>query len=220
VPGIRSSRRSRSATTCGLADDRRSLASQQGKEDDRLTLRARSRRSVRQQGREHEEDRTRARRCGAVRYCVRHSPLTAAASGAPIIIRDTITTPIFETGLTDDCRPGMTGTIVGTHVFGFQSVETPQGFHVEATIKDTARIEWSDGSYTVIDSFDHLAGNDVGQGTSVFAEAHTDSGDFFSADGIFQFRATFHEIEHITVTKGDVTRVDFERGHSHFFGDC
>jgi hypothetical protein len=146
--------------------------------------------------------------------------LTAAASGAPIIIRDTITTPIFETGLTDDCRPGMTGTIVGTHVFGFQSVETPQGFHIEATIKDTARIEWSDGSYTVIDSFDHLAGNDVGQGTSVFAEAHTDSGDFFSADGIFQFRATFHEIEHITVTKGDVTRVDFERGHSHFFGDC
>ena len=33
----------------------------------------------------------------------------APASGAPVIIRDTVTTPILETGLTHDCRPGSWG---------------------------------------------------------------------------------------------------------------
>jgi hypothetical protein len=146
--------------------------------------------------------------------------VVATPATAATVIRDTITTPIFETGLTDDCRPGLTGTIVGTDVFSFQSVETPQGFHIEGTFVDTARIDWSDGSYTLIEAFDHFAFNAVGQGTSVFAEAHTDAGDFFSPSGVFQFRQTFHEIEHLTVTNGDVTRVEFERGHFHFFGDC
>jgi hypothetical protein len=145
--------------------------------------------------------------------------MTAPASAAPIIIRDTVTNPIFETGLTDDCRPGLTGTLVGTDVFSFQSVETPQGFHIEGTFGDTARIDWSDGSYTLIESFDHFAFNAVGQGTSVFTEAHTDAGDFFSASGVFEFRITFHEIEHFTVTDG-VARVDLNKGHFHFFGDC
>jgi hypothetical protein len=27
-------------------------------------------------------------------------------------------------------------------------------------------------------------------------------------------------IAHVTVTNGDVTRVEFEMGHLHFFGDC
>jgi hypothetical protein len=146
------------------------------------------------------------------------SAATAPASAAPIIIRDTITTPIFETGLTDDCRPGLTGTLAGTDVFSFQSVETPQGFHIYATDGGPGRIDWSDGSYTLINSIDHFAFNAVGQGTSVFAHTHTDSGDFFSPSGVFQFRQTFHETEHLTVTNGDVTRVEFERGH--FIGGC
>ena len=146
------------------------------------------------------------------------SAATASASAAPIIIRDTITTPMTETGLTDDCRPGLTGTIVGIGVFSFQSVETSQGFHIHGTIDGPGRIDWSDGSYTLIESFDHFAANAVRQGTSVFTEAHTDSGDFFSPSGAFQFRQTFQEIEHITVTNGDVTRVEFERGH--FIRNC
>ncbi len=145
--------------------------------------------------------------------------MTAPASAAPIIMRDTVTTPIFETGLTDDCRPGLTGTIVGTDVMSYQSVETPQGFHIEGTFVDTARIDWSDGSYTLIESIDHFSFNAVGQGTTVFAETHTDSGDFFSADGVFELRRTFHEVEHLTVTDG-VVRVDLTKGHFHFFGDC
>jgi len=145
--------------------------------------------------------------------------MTAPASAAPIIIRDTITTPILDTAV-DDCRPGVTGTVVGTDVFSFQSVETPQGFHIEGTFTDTARIDWSDRSYTLIESVDTFSFNAVGQGTSVFTNAHTDAGDFFSPSGVFEFRDTFHEIEHVTVTNGDVTRVEFERGHFHFFGDC
>jgi hypothetical protein len=146
------------------------------------------------------------------------SAATASASAAPIIIRDTITTQFFETGLTDDCRPGLTGTLVGIGVLSFQSVETPQGFHIHGTIDGPGRIDWSDGSYALIESFDHFAFNAVGQGTSVFAETHTDSVDFFSPSGVFQFRQTFHEVEHLTVTNGDVTRVEFARGH--FTSNC
>jgi hypothetical protein len=145
--------------------------------------------------------------------------MTAPASAAPIIIRDTVTSPIFETGLRDDCRPGLTGTIVGTDVMSYQSVETPQGFHIHGTFADTAHIDWSDGSYTLIEAVDHFSFDAVGQGTEVFTEAHTDSGDFFSAAGVFEFRDTFHEIEHSTVTDG-VVRVNLEKGHLHFFGDC
>ena len=144
--------------------------------------------------------------------------MTAPASAAPIIIRDTVTTPIFEADLTDDCLPGLTGTIVGTDVMSYQSVETPQGFHIHGTFADTARIDWSDGSYTLIESTDHIAFSVVGHGTVVSTEAHTDSGDFFSPSGVFQFRQTFQEIKHFTVTNGDVTRVEFERGH--FIRNC
>jgi len=145
--------------------------------------------------------------------------MTAPASAGPIITRDTVTSPIFETGLPHDCRPGLTGTIVGTEVLSFQSVETLQGFHIHGTIVDTARIDWSDGSYTLVESVDHFSFDAVGHGTTVFTETHTDAGDFFSADGVFEFRDTFREIEHLTVTDG-VVRVELKKGHFHFFGDC
>ena len=41
---------------------------------------------------------------------------------AAVVARDTITTTSTETGLTDDCLPGRTGTLVGTGVFSYQSV--------------------------------------------------------------------------------------------------
>src|ERR671937_2114277 len=145
--------------------------------------------------------------------------MTAPASAAPIIIRDSFTIPIFEPGLTDDCRPGLTGTLVGTAVISFQSVETAQGFHIHITINGPGRIDWSDGSYTLIDSVDHTSIHDVGQGTSVFAETHTDGADFYSAAAAFEFRRTFHEVEHFTASNG-VVRVDLNKGHFHSFGDC
>jgi hypothetical protein len=146
-------------------------------------------------------------------------PLTTPASAAPIIIRDTVTTPIFEPGLTDDCRPGLTGTLVGTDVMSFQSVETAEGFHIHVTEGGPGRIDWSDGSYTLIDAVDRFSFNAVGHGTTVFTESHTDGADFYSAAGVFEFRRTFHEIEHFTATDG-VVRIDLNKGHFHSFGDC
>jgi len=143
-----------------------------------------------------------------------------SASAASTITRGTITTPISESGLSDDCRPGISGTLVGTDVLSFQSVETSKGFHIVAKDGGTGRIDWTDGTYTIVESIDRFSFDAVGNGTTVNTVAHEDPGDFYSADGVFQFRDTFHEVEHITVTKGDVTRVEFERGHFHLFGDC
>jgi hypothetical protein len=144
------------------------------------------------------------------------SPAAASAT----VIRETVTFSVFETGLPDDCRPGITGTLTGTGVLSTQSVETSTGFHLEGTVGGPGRIDWSDGTFTLIDSVDHFAFNAVGQGTTAFSETHVDSGDFYSADGVFQFRDTFHEVEHFTVTDG-VVRVDFSKGHLHFFfGNC
>jgi hypothetical protein len=142
------------------------------------------------------------------------------ASAAPIITREIITVPFFETGAPHNCRPGVTGTVVATEVFSFQTVESLQGLHIQGTDTGTGRIDWSDGSYTLIEFAEHFAFNGVGQGTEVFTNAHTDAGDYFSPSGVFEFRDTFHLIEHFTVTNGDVTRVEFEMGHLHFFGDC
>jgi hypothetical protein len=141
------------------------------------------------------------------------------AAGSATIIRETVTTPFSETGLTHDCDPGVTGEITGIAVTTTQSVETATGFHIHGTIGGPGRIDWSDGSYTLVDSVDRFSFNAVGKGTTTFAETHVDSGDFYSADGVFQFRQTFHEVEHFTVTDG-VVRVDLARGHFHFFGNC
>lgn len=146
---------------------------------------------------------------------------SADQSGAAVVTRQTITTPFSDTGLTDDCLPGLTGTIVGTDVVSLQSVETANGFHVAGTDVATGRIDWSDGSYTIIGSTDHFSFNAVGQGTTVFTEAHKDFGDVYSAAGVFLFRETFHSTEHFTVTNGAVTRVEFDKGRFHVFGsDC
>lgn len=145
--------------------------------------------------------------------------LTAPASAAAIVIRETITTPIFETNLPDDCRPGITGIIVATSVTSYQSVETSQGYHVTMTVVDTGQITWSDGTYSTIEATGHVSYVDTTAGTTVVSVAHKDSGNTFSADGLFLSRATFHIVERLTVNDG-VVRVEFERGHLHFFGGC
>jgi hypothetical protein len=145
--------------------------------------------------------------------------LAAPAMGSAIVSRDTVTTPLFETGVPHDCRPGITGTLTGTDVTSTQSVATSTGFHIHGTNVDSGRIDWSDGTYTLIQSVDRFSFNGLGKGTTTFTNTHKDAGDFYSADGVFQFRDTFHEVEHFTVTNG-VVRVDFSKGHFHFFGDC
>ncbi len=140
------------------------------------------------------------------------------ASAEATVIRGTTESPIADTGLTDDCRPGITGALSGTEIFDFQSIETTEGFHIVGTTTDTGRIDWSDGSYTIIESVDHFSVN-IGQQTTVFTLAHEDSGDTFSSSGAFLFRLTFHSVERVTVT-GGIPHAEFERGHLHVFGNC
>jgi hypothetical protein len=149
---------------------------------------------------------------------------TVLAAGSPAaasatIIRQSFPTTSSESGLTDDCRPGLTGELNGVGLTTTQSVETATGYHIKGTIAGTGRIDWSDGTYTLIDSIDHFAFDAVGKGTFTFSETHVDSGDFYSAEGVFEFRQTFHEVEHFTETNG-VVRIDFAKGHFHFFGTC
>jgi hypothetical protein len=144
--------------------------------------------------------------------------IATPASAAAIVIRDTVTSPISATDLADDCRAGITGTLAGTQVTDYQSVETSTGFHISGTTSDTGRIDWSDGSYTIIEAVDHFSFA-TGKQATVFTNAHKDSGNTYTGAGVFLFRSTFHIVERFTVT-GGVTRVEFERGHLHIFGDC
>ena len=144
--------------------------------------------------------------------------IASTATAATTIVRDTITLPGSESGLPDDCRPGITGDLVGTEVIEYQSVETANGFHVEGTERGAGRIDWSDGSYTLIESVDRFAFN-VGKGQTVSNLTHVDSGNTYAANGSFLFRTTYHEVERFTVANG-VLRVEIKRGHFHFYGGC
>jgi len=154
------------------------------------------------------------------------SMTAAAATAAPasaqaLVVRGAITNAGSDTGLTDGCHPGATGAIRGTDTFSYHSVEAPAGtFHFVATDVASGRIDWSDGSYTIIGSTDHSAFTTTG-GTTTTTEAHVDFGDNYSADGVFLFHTTYHSTSHITVTNGDVVRVVFDFNHQHVFGsDC
>ena len=55
-------------------------------------------------------------------------------------------------------------------------------------------------------------------GTTVFADAHLDFGDNYSPSGVFLFRTTLHSTSHLTVTNGEVVRVEFHFNRNHVFG--
>src|SRR5215471_9346041 len=102
--------------------------------------------------------------------------IAAPASADAVVTRQTVTTvspPM--TGLTDGCHPGATGTITGTDTLSYQKVQTANGLHFEGTDVASGRIDWSDGSYTIIGSTDHTA-FDTTAGTTVFTNAHVDFG--------------------------------------------
>jgi len=146
---------------------------------------------------------------------------TEPASAAAIVTRDTITTTFTESGVPNDCRPGVTGSLEGTNVFDFHSVETDEGFHRTGTFTDSGRIDWNDGTYAMFESTEHFAFNAVENGTTVFTLAHQSSPTTYSAEGAFLYSFTFHFVAHVTVTNGDVTRVEFEKERLvHTFGDC
>jgi hypothetical protein len=143
----------------------------------------------------------------------------ATTAAAATVVRETITLSASESGLTDDCRPGITGDLSGEEVIDYQGVETATGFHFTVTDSGTGRIDWSDGSYTLIESVDHYSFNAGASGTTVSNLAHQDSGNTYAEDGTFLFRGTFHEVERFTFVNG-VPRVEIQRGHFHFSSGC
>ena len=146
--------------------------------------------------------------------------VAATTTSAATVVRDTITLQVSESGLPDDCRPGITGDLSGTEVIEYQSVENANGFHIEGTDSGPGRIDWSDGSYTLIQSVDRFAFNVVGKGETVVSNlTHVDSGRTYAADGTYLFRTTYHEVERYTVANG-VLRVEIKRGYPHVYGDC
>ena len=76
----------------------------------------------------------------------------------------------------------------------------------------TGRIDWSDGSYSLLGSTDHSAFNTIG-GTEVYTEAHTDFADNYSANGVLESRGKLYSVEHVTVTDGVIVRVAFDHNH-------
>jgi uncharacterized membrane protein len=135
----------------------------------------------------------------------------AHASAAALVFRDTITSTFSESSVPNDCREGVTGSLEATEVVDFQSVETEQGFHLTGTVSDSARIDWSDDTHAVGETTEHFAFNAVEDGTTVFTLAQQSSVQTYSADEALLYSLTFHLVAHITVTNGDVTRVEFER---------
>jgi hypothetical protein len=145
--------------------------------------------------------------------------LAPAVSAAATVTRDTITIPTLDTGLTDDCRPGITGTLVATLVINFQRVDTQSGFHVDETDTSAGTITWSDGSYSLINSVDHFTRNIFDSGMRVRTLTHEDSINTYTAGGVFLFRLTFQEVQHITFIDGAYV-VSLDYGHFHTFGAC
>jgi hypothetical protein len=142
--------------------------------------------------------------------------MMAPASAETTITRDSFVSSFTDQGLTDDCRPGITGTIVGTDTFKLQELLTSQGRHFIGTDTADVAITWSDGSYSMGGSVDHVSFT-TGAGATEFTGAHEDSLDTYSADGMFLFRGTFHLVERFTFADGEV-KVQIDSGHFHFFG--
>ena len=91
-----------------------------------------------------------------------------AASAAAVVTIDYSTSSSSDPGepLIDECRPDLTVTsFFGTGEIRVETVETAVGFHFEMTEVGTARIEWSDGSYSLIKVKDHFSFN-AGNGTA------------------------------------------------------
>jgi hypothetical protein len=130
--------------------------------------------------------------------------MTSGASAATVE-RNTITSTFTAFGQLDDCRPGVTGTIEGTYVYSYQRVETSTGYHLTATTLKTARIDWSDGTYTIIEGINHFSSN-VDQGVREIAITSTESGDTYTADGVLLSQVTFRSVEQLTFS-GDELRV-------------
>lgn len=145
---------------------------------------------------------------------------TPSTASATVVTRDTITVVAQPETVVNDCHPTVTGTITGQGTFSFQTVENDQSFHAVVLEAGTGRIDWNDGTYTLITSVDRSSFNGVKAGTQTFTLTHRDTGDTYAADGTALGKSAFQEVQHVTVTNGDIVRVTIEFGHFTAAGGC
>jgi hypothetical protein len=145
------------------------------------------------------------------------APSTASAT---VVTRDTIIVVAQPDTVVSDCDPTLTGTITGQGTFSFQTVENVQGFHAVVLEAGTGRIDWNDGTYTLITSVDRSSFNGVRAGSQTFTLTHLDTGDTYAADGTALGKSAFQEVQHITVTNGGIVQVSIEFGHFTAAGGC
>jgi hypothetical protein len=143
---------------------------------------------------------------------------SAAPATAAEVIYNTTTFPIDESGVTTDCLPGVTGDLSGVEVIDSRIVQTPTGGHLSGTSTQNARIDWTDGSYTIIKGTDRVSSTETKQ-TSVLTVVSQDVENTYSASGEFLFRTTLRSVYHFTVTDG-VTRVEVSAGQPRVIGNC
>jgi len=135
---------------------------------------------------------------------------TTPALAAAIVTQQNITTPVGPIPIdSDSCHPGATGTLTGTDTARSVTVQVGDQFHLSLTDSGPGRIDWTDGSYSIISSTDHIAFN-AGTGTVVFADSHVDTADNYSPTGVLESSGRFKAVEHLTVTNGVITRVAFD----------
>ena len=143
---------------------------------------------------------------------------TAAQAGAATVTRETFVNPFTEPGV-DDCRPGITGTVSGTDVLDVQGVETDNGFHLKGTSVGTGRMDWNDGTYSLLSWKTEFTFQVPRESTTAYHEAHVDYLDTYAADGTFLFHEAFRVVERFAIVDGEVSQ-DFHKITVHFHGDC
>ena len=134
--------------------------------------------------------------------------VTVAASPA-IVVRETFNLP-FTFEEPDFFCTGHAAVATGTETFSYQTVETPQGFHVQGIDEGAFTATIEGGGHAVGGSIDRFAFN-AGPGDTVNKDTHVDWISVYGPDGEFLFDTTFRVVEKFTITGDGHVVVDFAR---------
>jgi len=99
---------------------------------------------------------------------------------------------------------GLNGTTTNTTTTIGHFVNTGNTFHVESTITQDYRSDWSDGTYLISQSPTHFSFNTNSAGDTVQTEAQQDRGTLYAADGQVLGYQTVFTLTHLTVHDGSV----------------
>jgi hypothetical protein len=98
---------------------------------------------------------------------------------------------------------GLYGTTTNTATVVGHYVNTDGTFHFEGTLTQDYRSDWSDGTYLISDTPDHMSFNTNG-GDSVHTESQMDRGTLYAPDGSVIGTVTVKTLSHITLHDGNV----------------